>query len=433
MGHREDHQRFKKIGEEKRQDLSEFIQHGEIQAGDDISIPIKIIDLPSFEYDKGDKGGFGKGEGDVGDPVPVDNVQPQPGDGDEDGEAGESEGEHGHYEMDPEEFAEELDEELGLDLEPKGKQVKTEKEGPYVELARSGPESTLDFERMYKKGLKRTLAMFFDEDYVREVMKVDGMGERSVFEWAREQNLPVSEGWIEEEYKEIDQSERTKYESIDHIDLEFKRQPTAGDVNSVALRAEDKRHKYPKITKEYERNAVVVFIRDVSGSMSKDKRELVERIFTPIDWYLTGKYDNAEFVYIAHDADAWEVDRSDFFGIKSGGGTRISSAYELAQEILETRYDWREWNRYVFGAGDGENFRDDTKDNVIPLLENIDANLHGYVEVSPSGHGVLGDSHKDVLENEIGDKDNVATYLVKNEKDVMDCIYELLSTEDNDE
>jgi len=72
--------------------------------------------------------------------------------------------------------------------------------------------------------------------------------------------------------------------------------------------------------------------------MRQKKRELVERTFTPLDWYLQGKYDNAEFVYIAHDADAWEVDREEFFGIRSGGGTRISSAYEVAMERLEEEY-----------------------------------------------------------------------------------------------
>jgi len=41
--------------------------------------------------------------------------------------------------MDPEEFARELDEELGLDLEPKGKRVVEEMEGDYTDTARAGP------------------------------------------------------------------------------------------------------------------------------------------------------------------------------------------------------------------------------------------------------------------------------------------------------
>lgn len=429
MGLQEDLKRFEEVGEERRQDLKEFIQHGQIEAGKQIKIPIKVINLPSFEYDMGDRGGIGKGEGDQGDPVDAPG-EPEPGDEEGDGdEAGEETSEHGHYDMDPEEFAEELDKEIGLDLDPKGKKVKEKTEGSYTQLARSGPDSTLDFERMFKKGMKRSLAMFFDEDYLRKVMQVEGIGIEGTFNWARENNVPVSKSWIEQEYSEI--KETDKYSSIDEIDDDMRRTPVASDIDSVALREEDKRHKYPEIETEYEKNAVVVFIRDVSGSMRKDKRRLVERVFTPIDWYLTGKYENAEFVYIAHDGEAWETERKDFFGMESSGGTRISSAYELTEEILDKRYDWSEWNRYVFAAGDGENLHGDTEEKVIPLMKEINANLHSYVEVQPgSSYGPLGDSHKELVDEEIGNRDNVATYLLEQEEDVLDCIYELLSTED---
>lgn len=429
MGLKEDLKRFEEVGEERRQDLSEFIQHGQIEAGKEIKIPIKVIDLPGFEYDMGDRGGVGKGGGEVGDPVDAPG-EPDP-DGDEEAEGdepGEGTSEHGHYDMDPEEFAEELDDELGLDLDPKGKKVKEKTEGAYTQLARSGPDSTLDFERMFKKGMKRSLSMYFDEDYLRDVMRVENMGVEKVFEWAREQNVPVSKGWIQGEYEDVDIKDL--YKSIDDIPGEMRHKPVASDMDSVALREEDKRHKYPEIETEYERNAVVVFIRDVSGSMRKDKRRLVERVFTPIDWYLQGKYDNAEFVYIAHDSEAWETERNQFFGMKSSGGTKISSAYELTEEILDKRYDWSEWNRYIFASGDGENLANDSKEEVIPKIQNISANLHSYVEVCPgSAFGPIGDSHKEVVDDEIGHKDNVATYLLEQEEDVLDCIYELLSTE----
>jgi uncharacterized sporulation protein YeaH/YhbH (DUF444 family) len=88
----------------------------------------------------------------------------------------------------------------------------------------------------------------------------------------------------------------------------------------------------------------------------------------------------------------------------------------------------------VFAAGDGENWQDDSKENVVPLMEEISANLHAYVEVQPKDQalGALGNSHLEIVEGEIGDRDNVATYLVEQEEDVMDCIYELLSTEDSE-
>ncbi|PHQ46521.1 hypothetical protein DJ68_06910, partial [Halorubrum sp. C3] len=178
-------------------------------------------------------------------------------------------------------------------------------------------------------------------------------------------------------------------------------------------------------------NVVVVNVRDASGSMRETKRELVERVFTPMDWYLTGKYDAAEFRYVVHDAEAWEVDREEFFGIQSGGGTRISSAYDLVEEILE-EYPYGEWNRYVFAAGDSENAGSDTTERVIPKMESIDANLHAYVETQP-GDGAANARHADEVEAAFEGDDGVAVARVSEPDDVTDAIYEILSTEAEDD
>ena len=435
MGLREDLDRYREVGERKRQDLEEFIEYGDLGRSreDSVRIPIKIVDLPEFAYDPRDKGGVGQGDG--GTPQPGDPVgQPQPGDGDEDGDPGEEGGEHEYYEMDPEEFAQELDEELGLDLEPKGKKIETEEEGEYTDRTRAGPQSTLDLERLFKEGLKRTLATDFDDESRRELLRVDGVGPDRAFRWARENHVPISKAWFEEAYAEIPADERGQWESIEamdeHVDLEPVTERIRRDgLGHVPFRREDERYRYPETIKKPQHNVVVVNIRDVSGSMREDKRELVERTFTPLDWYLTGKYDTAEFVYIAHDAEAWEVEREEFFGIRSGGGTKISSAYELAAEILDERYPWREWNRYVFAAGDSENSSNDTEEKVIPLMEGIDANLHAYVETQPSGSAINA-THAEEVERQLGDADNVAVAYVSSEEDVTDAIYEILSTED---
>lgn len=438
MGLKDDLERYREVGEERRQDLAEFIQYGDLgqSRGDEVQIPIKIVNLPEFAYDQRDKGGVGQGEGaEEGDPVG--QPQPQPGDGEdgEDGEPGEEGGEHEYYEMDPEEFAQELDEQLGLDLDPKGKKVIEEKEGDFTDITRSGPSSTLDFERLFKKGLKRKLAMDFDEEYIREALKVDGWGPATVFEWAREGNIPVSKAWIEDAYDDLPAEEKSTWSSIEEMEAAVERVDTSTrirreGVDQIPFRREDERYRYPEIIEEREKNVVVVNIRDVSGSMRQKKRELVERTFTPLDWYLQGKYDNAEFVYIAHDADAWEVDRDEFFGIRSGGGTRISSAYELAAAVLEEEYPWSEWNRYVFAAGDSENSSNDTEERVIPMMEEIPANLHAYVETQPSGNAINA-THAEEVERSFREADNVAVAYVTSPEDVVDAIYEILSTEES--
>jgi len=334
--------------------------------------------------------------------------------------------------MDPEEFAQELDEELGLDLDPKGKTVVEETEGPFTDLTRSGPDSTLDVERMFREGLKRKLAMAFDEDFLHEVCKVEGITAREVFEWARSESLPVSMVWIERAHESV-ADERGKWASIADVEANVEREPVShrirrDGIDHVPLRRDDERYRYPEIVEEHERNVVVVNIRDVSGSMRETKRELVERVFTPLDWYLTGKYDTAEFVYIAHDAEAWEVERADFFGIRSGGGTKISSSYELAAELLDD-YPWSDWNRYVFAAGDSENSSNDTSERVIPMMEEIPANLHAYVETQPSGNAINA-THAEELEKHFGtDAEDVAVTYVNSADDVANAIYDILSTE----
>ena len=441
MGLPEDRERFREVGEARREDLAAFISHGDLGGSgpDQVRIPIKIVDLPSFEYDRREAGGVGQGND--GQPQPGQPVDAEPEDGDDDGEPGDEGGDHEYYEMDPEEFARELDEELGLDLEPKGKRVVEETEGDFTDTARAGPKGSLDVDEFFKRGLKRHLATDFDGSYIREGLFVDGAGVDAVFEWARESSVPVSRAWIADAAAELEAEHDepvvtlNRWESFEALEANVEHESVGQRIrrdglDSVPFRREDERFRHPEVIEKRERNVVVVNVRDASGSMRETKRELVERVFTPMDWYLTGKYDAAEFRYVVHDAEAWEVDREEFFGIQSGGGTRISSAYELVEEILE-EYPYSEWNRYVFAAGDSENAGSDTEENVIPRMRSIDANLHAYVETQPGGSSANA-RHADEVERALGDRSNVAVTRVAGPEDVTDAIYEILSTEGDD-
>lgn len=413
-----DVRRFREIGENSRMDLKEFIKHG--QLGENIKIPIKIIDLPKFEYGKRSKGGVGQGDAEQGDPVDADNEE-------EDQKPGEEGEEHDYYEMDPEEFAQELDDELGLDFEEKGQKVVEKAVGAFNETRRAGPDSTLDTDHLFKEAIKRHVAMFADEEYIKEMLRVDGYGYVRVWKWARDNGVNTSKSRVEEISKNID--DPTKYDSPDDIERNLRRHPPRSDYTNLKFRSDDERYRAPETVKEPQHNAVVINIRDVSGSMRSKKREFVERIFTPMDWYLQGKYDNVEFVYIAHDAEAWKVDREEFFGIRSGGGTKISSAYELINKEILDSYPWQSWNRFIFAAGDGENKQDDTRNNVIPLMSNMNANRHAYVEVQPSSGSNMRSSHvADELEQEFSDESTYRIARVKNKEDVMDAIRVILDT-----
>jgi uncharacterized sporulation protein YeaH/YhbH (DUF444 family) len=420
-----DVKRFREIGEDSRMDLEDFIKHG--QMGQDIKIPIKIIDLPKFEYDQRNKGGIGQGDAEEGDPVDADNDGQ---DGDEEGDPGDEGAEHEYYEMDPEEFAEELDDELGLNFEEKGQKVVETVEGAFNETRRAGPDSTLDTDHLFKQAIKRHAAMFADTEYVKEMLRVRGNGVESVWKWARENNVNISKSQIEELAKDVE--DKTKYESEDDIGRRLRRHPPRSSYSNLKFRSDDERYRAPETIKEPQHNAVVINIRDVSGSMRKEKRELVERVFTPMDWYLQGKYDNVEFVYIAHDAKAWRVDRDEFFGIRSGGGTKVSSAFELVMQEVLSEYPWQSWNRFIFAAGDGENKRNDTEDNVIPMMREIKANRHAYVEVQPGGSGHSRANVANELEEAFSDDETYRVARIGNKRDVLDAIRVILDTTNKD-
>ncbi len=431
MGIREDYRRFKKIGKKQRQDLTEFIKKGDLVGNSDsINIPIKIVDLPEFAYSSIDMGGVGQGKGENGQPKPGQPVgKPQKEDGDGD-EPGDESGEHGYYDMDPEEFAKELEKELELpEMEPKGKKVKEENLGAYKERARNGPRANLDMDHLFKKGVQRAIAGFYDEEYIKEALKVKDQDLDSVYRHIlteKNYNIPfsklkmiaenVDDEEIYNDFEELDDN----YTGISRFDI------VQEAITNIEVSPEDERYKHPEIKREYEKNAVVVNIRDCSGSMGEKKRDLIKRVFVPLDWYLQGKYENAEFVYIAHDHSAEEVQRNEFFTMKSSGGTRVSSAYEVAKEILDEKYPWSEWNRYVFAGGDGENYSDDTVNKMVPLMEDIDANYHAYVQVKPNGKG-YADLASDLEEHY--SKENLAVSNVESADDIMFAIYNILSKE----
>ncbi len=437
MGLRKDIENYEKIGEENREDLIDFIKYGDMSQSDenDINLKIKIIDLPEFVYDFVEKGGVGSApnnenieEGQIVNiPIPEDGDDGKGEEG-EDGEPGEEGEKTDLYNLDPEEFAELLDKELELNLEPKGKKVKEEVEGSFNEIAKQGVH--MDDEYFFKQALKRKLALDFDEKYVKELLKIKNVGPKKAFSIARNKNINVSLSWIQSKYDSL--SNKTKWESLDELEQYIQPETTnkrikKQGIKEIPFRKEDERYKQPEIVKEYESQVVVVNIRDVSGSVGQYKRDLIQRTLASLDWYLNGKYDNAEFVYIAHNVQAWETDRTEFFNHKSGGGTRISSAYELAQKILEERYPWNEWNRYVFAAGDGENRKKDTKQTVIPLMEQINATEHAYIEVNKrdNKNAIHGSLLERYLEN---DADNVTVNYIRDEDDITTTLQNILGT-----
>jgi uncharacterized sporulation protein YeaH/YhbH (DUF444 family) len=97
-------------------------------------------------------------------------------------------------------------------------------------------------------------------------------------------------------------------------------------------------------------------VMDVSGSMDEARKDLAKRFFILLYLFLTRHYERIEIVFIRHHTQAQEVNEHEFFHATETGGTVVSSALVLMEEIIQARYPRNEWNIYGAQASDGDNW-----------------------------------------------------------------------------
>jgi len=101
-------------------------------------------------------------------------------------------------------------------------------------------------------------------------------------------------------------------------------------------------------------------LMDVSGSMDEARKELAKRFFILLYLFLTRHYEKIDLVFIRHHTQAQEVDEENFFHARETGGTVVSSALVLMDEIIRARYPAGDWNIYGAQASDGDNWHHDS-------------------------------------------------------------------------
>ena len=106
--------------------------------------------------------------------------------------------------------------------------------------------------------------------------------------------------------------------------------------------------------------AVMFCLMDVSGSMDEARKDLSKRFFILLYLFLTRHYERIDIVFIRHHTQAQEVDEQNFFHARETGGTVVSSALVLMEEIIRARYSPVEWNIYGAQASDGDNWHHDS-------------------------------------------------------------------------
>src|SRR6266508_2089520 len=152
------------------------------------------------------------------------------------------------------------------------------------------------------------------------------------------------------------------------------------------IKKDDLRFKTWEEVMRYESNAVVIAMIDVSGSMGEFKKYVARSFYFWMVRFLRTKYDNVDIVFISHHTEAKEVTEEQFFTQGESGGTVVSSAYQLALEIIRLRYHPADWNIYPFHFSDGDNYYSDNEDAVKLADKMIEiCNLFGYGEIGEEG------------------------------------------------
>jgi len=255
--------RFKQIVRGKiRQNLRKYVTHGELIGRK--GRDLVSIPLPQLDVPHFRYGKNGSGGVGQGDGEEGTPIG-SPGDSsDGTGQAGSDPGAHIlEVDVSLEELAVILGEELELPrIEPKGKANIEHRKARYSSIRRSGPESLRHFKRTYMEALRRQIS---SSSYVPDRPRI----------------VPIRED--------------KRYRAWSEVDL-----PQA--------------------------NAVLIYMMDVSGSMSDDQKAIVRTASFWLDTWLRSQYIGVERRYIIHDAAAKEVDEENFYHTRESGGARIRSA-----------------------------------------------------------------------------------------------------------
>ncbi len=350
-----DQRRFKQIVRGRiRENLRKYITHGEmIGRKGKEVVSIPVPKLDVPRFRFGKNGSGGVGQGEGEIGQPIGKPGDDPGAA---GGAGSEPGD-GHFmevEVALEELAAMLGDELELPrIEPKGTANITSEKSKYNTIRQTGPESLRHFKRTYLSALRRQ----------------------------------ISTG---------------TYQPDD---------PYVVPVKS------DKQYRSWNDVPKPEVNAVVIYLMDVSGSMTDDQKEIVRTEAFWIDTWLASQYQGLETRYIIHDAVAKEVDEHTFYHTRESGGTRISSAYKVCAELVKKSFPVEDWNIYCFQFSDGDNWGDDNREAFDLLSEKLlpTANLFCYGQVeSPYGSGDFIEAlrkqyqeHETLVLSDIRDKEGI--------------------------
>lgn len=212
-------------------------------------------------------------------------------------------------------------------------------------------------------------------------------------------SLPFMEnkGTRDFETEDIEFSDLRKVGSLANLDKRrtvmqnIRRNAMAGTPAYNGIRDDDLRFRTWRSDVRRESNAVVIAMRDVSGSMGEFEKYISRSFFFWMVRFLRTKYNNVQMVFITHHTEAKEVDEDTFFKLGESGGTKVSSAYQLALKVIRERYNPQLWNVYPIHFSDGDNWGEKDNNLCVELVHKLMkmSNLFGYGEIQEGGYRSL--------------------------------------------
>jgi uncharacterized protein len=338
-----------------------------------VKVPIRGLKSYHFIHGKAGNasGGFGSGEGEKGKLI---GRRPKPGHG-QPGTPGDEPGvDYLETEIELEELVQMMLEDLGLpNLKQKEARETIFKAGWKIDsVEKAGVWSRIDKKRTVKEAILRT------EILVGQLMRETGRAE------AECRAALVQAAGVMDRARALLAGGAPR--------------ATASGVPEAFLESADLRFRTVTENTESQSNAVVMAMMDVSGSMGTMKKYLARSFFFWMLSFLRSLYRRVDIRFIAHTTEAKLVDEQEFFHKGESGGTRCSSAYALAAELIDSAYPTGSWNVYPFHFSDGEDW--DVAETVRAakvLLEKGVATL-GYGEIQDEyGSSVLMKAFREEL------------------------------------
>ena len=374
--------RYKGLVKEAVQDAVDQRSITDVDSGSDISIPKKDLSEPVFHHGQGGRTEQvhpGNKEFTAGDRF----QRPEGGGGQGSGEGEASNSGSGEddfiFSINREEFLEYLFEDLELpNLLRKELKDSTDFKLKRAGYTTAGSPDRLNVVRSLKAAHARRIALSGKERKEIRALK----RQLREMEVSPETNDEVLRQELKDQIAALN-SKLKRLPFIDEFDLKF---------NNLV--------KVPQPSSK----AVMFCVMDVSGSMTREIKDIAKRFFLLLYLFLERNYEKIEVVFIRHHSEARECNEHDFFYARETGGTVVSSALTLTDDIITDRYSPNEWNIYVAQASDGDNWEADSAkcrniiiDKLLPLTQ-----YYSYVEITDRHHQNLWHEYKMIEKNHAG-------------------------------